>query len=282
MGLNASDMFAVALLAAIVTPAIVGIGRAAAQTVRARESRTSRAVPGSGPPSVTRPGGFPTNGGVGVLTWLTAWVFAQVVVSIVIAVSGHDEPVPIPILATALVGSWTVYGIAVWTASRRLGTGNLRNDIGISFRTSDLVGVPVGAAIQLVAIPLIYIPLRALWPITFDDASLQRNATDLVDRADGFSIVVLALIVVIGAPVVEEVVYRGLLQRSITASANSVVGWITTATVFTVIHFRPVEYPGLAVFALTVGAAAVRTRRLGFPIAIHLGFNAAGLALAIW
>ena len=66
-----------------------------------------------------------------------------------------------------------------------------------------------------------------------------------------------------------------------TAGTTPVAGWLTTAAVFTIVHFRPVEYPGLAVIALIVGAAAMRTRRLGLPIAIHFGFNAAGLALAI-
>ncbi len=181
-----------------------------------------------------------------------------------------------------MVGSWSVYGIAVWAASWRHGTGDIRNDVGLTFRMIDLIGVPTGVAIQFVAIPLIYVPLRALWPTTFDDASLQRNATDLVDRAGGFSIVVLVLLVVVGAPFVEEIVYRGLLQRSVTTSTTPVAGWLTTAVVFTIVHFRPVEYPGLAVFALIVGAAAMRTRRLGLPIAIHVGFNAAGLTLALW
>ena len=47
----------------------------------------------------------------------------------------------------------------------------------------------------------------------FDDEALTETAKDLIDRADGGLIVVLFLLVVIGAPVVEEVVYRGLLQR---------------------------------------------------------------------
>lgn len=282
MSVHAGDVLAVALLAAIVTPAVVGIARATANTINGRLGGTDRRAPILRATLATKPGRFPTKGGLGVLTWLTAWVAAQVVAAVVIAASGHDDPLPIPVLAIAMVGSWSVYGIAVWAASWRLGTGDIRNDVGLTFRMIDLIGVPTGVAIQFVAIPLIYVPLRALWPTTFDDASLQRNATDLVDRAGGFSIVVLVLLVVVGAPFVEEIVYRGLLQRSVTTSTTPVAGWLTTAVVFTIVHFRPVEYPGLAVFALIVGAAAMRTRRLGLPIAIHVGFNAAGLTLALW
>ena len=62
--------------------------------------------------------------------------------------------------------------------------------------------------------PLVYVPLRAWWPDTFSDDRLEETARDLVDRADGAAVVVLVLVVVIGAPIVEELVYRGLLQGS--------------------------------------------------------------------
>ena len=97
-----------------------------------------------------------------MLTWLTAWVAAQVVASIVIVASGYDDPLPIPILAITMLASWTVYGIAVWAASARLGSGEVRSDLGLTFCRIDLIGVPTGVAIQLVAVPLLYVPLRAL------------------------------------------------------------------------------------------------------------------------
>ena len=57
--------------------------------------------------------------------------------------------------------------------------------------------------------PLVYVPLRAWWPETFSDDRLEETARDLVDRADGAAVVVLVLVVVVGAPIVEELVYRG-------------------------------------------------------------------------
>ena len=77
--------------------------------------------------------------------------------------------------------------------------------------------------------------------------------------------------VCVGAPIVEELVYRGLFQGSFAARFNHVAAWIAAAVWFAVIHFRPVEYPGLFAFGLVVkvshspGAArfAASTRTCG-------------------
>jgi membrane protease YdiL (CAAX protease family) len=87
----------------------------------------------------------------------------------------------------------------------------------------------------------------------------------------------LVLLVVVGAPLVEELVYRGLLQRS---AAQRVPDWIAVVVVaawFALIHFRPVEYPGLFAFGLVLGAMALLTRRLGMGVLAHCAFNATGL-----
>ena len=51
--------------------------------------------------------------------------------------------------------------------------------------------------------------------------------------------------------------------------------------VFALIHFRPVEYPGLFVAGLVFGVCAWRTGRIGMSVAAHVAFNATGLALVL-
>ena len=53
-----------------------------------------------------------------------------------------------------------------------------------------------------------------------------------------------------------------------------------TAAWFAIIHFRPVEYPGLFAFALVTGACMMLTDRLGMSWATHIAFNVTGLLLA--
>jgi membrane protease YdiL (CAAX protease family) len=84
--------------------------------------------------------------------------------------------------------------------------------------------------------------------------------------------------VVVGAPIIEELVYRGLLQGALVRRVRPAVAVVVVALLFALVHFRPVQYPGLFAFGLVLGVCALRTRRLGMAIAAHVGFNAAGLA----
>jgi len=62
---------------------------------------------------------------------------------------------------------------------------------------------------------------------------------------------------------------------------SDAVAVTATASLFTLIHFRPVEYPGLVTFAIVLGLCAAVTRRLGLSIFVHVGFNATGLVLVM-
>ena len=213
-----------------------------------------------------------------------AWVVAQVVSSLVLLALGDGTAateVSFGLLAVALGGAWASYLAGMWIASQRAGSGSFVADYGVSFRWIDLSGLAVGAGAQLVLIRVVYLPLEALWPDTFTEDRLTENAQDLVDRAGGSSTVLLVAIVVIGAPVVEELFYRGLLQRSLAARFNEGAVLVGVAAVFAAVHFRPIEIPGLFVFGLILGWAALRTRRLGPAITIHVGFNLTGLLLVL-
>ena len=56
---------------------------------------------------------------------------------------------------------------------------------------------------------------------------------------------------------------------------------VVVAALFALVHFRPVEFPGLFAIGIVFGVAALRTGRLGMPIAVHAGFNAVGIAQAL-
>ncbi|MGH9132382.1 MAG: lysostaphin resistance A-like protein [Ilumatobacteraceae bacterium] len=217
---------------------------------------------------------------IAVAVWGVTWVAGQVLYQVVASTSGDtadDATLPISTLAIAVVATWCAYLAGLWWASDRAGSRDFVADYGLRFEVIDLVGVPVGLLTQLVLVPLVYVPLRGLWPDTFSDDRLEETARDLVDRADGASVVVLALVVVVGAPIVEELVYRGLLQGSFAARISELPALLAGASWFAIIHFRPVEYPGLFVAGLVFGVCALTTGRLGMSIVTHAAFNATGL-----
>jgi membrane protease YdiL (CAAX protease family) len=98
--------------------------------------------------------------------------------------------------------------------------------------------------------------------------------------------VLMSALVVIGAPVLEEVMYRGLLQRTIISTGMR--AWpaiVVTSLMFAAMHInaaQPHAVVTLFVLSLVFGWAFQRTGRLLAPIAMHIAFNAANLALGLW
>jgi len=214
-----------------------------------------------------------------LLVWVGAWIAGQVVSSAIALGSGHSSlstAGPGWLLAVAVAG-WVPMVLAVWMVGKRHGTGRLAADFGLSFRLADLWGVPLGVLTQLVALRLVYLPLEAVWPETFSPERLEQRAREMYDSASGAGIVLLALVVVVGAPLVEELVYRGLLQGSAVRVRRRWPAVVAVALFFAVIHFQPVEIPGLFVIGLVLGAGALFTGRLGLSVVTHMAFNAAGL-----
>src|SRR5207237_4942419 len=115
-------------------------------------------------------------------------------------------------LGVAQVGFWVGLLGAVVVTSRRGATGSVVRDFGLRFRPIDLpLGAGLGVAPPLLVVPLIYFPFRSV----IDRSDLERPARELADRAHGPGFLVLALVVAVGAPVVGELFWRGLLLRSL-------------------------------------------------------------------
>lgn len=201
--------------------------------------------------------------------------------AVALAVDADFDALSTQDLAAVAAAGWAVSIAALAFASRRFGTGDFLADYAVRFRPIDVVGVPAGLVAQFVVVPLLYVPLRAWWPDTFSTDNVEERAQEMVDRADGALVVLLALVVVVGAPLVEELMYRGLLQRSLMARIGIIPGLLAGAVWFALVHPSPVEYPGLLIAGLVFGGFVAATGRLGGAIVAHAAFNAAGLAVAL-
>jgi membrane protease YdiL (CAAX protease family) len=222
--------------------------------------------------------------GAALATWAAAWPVATVFVAqlVLLALGADVDDLTTGESAAAVAAGWIVFLAALAITSRTAGTGDFRADYALAFRPTDLLGIPAGFVLQLVALPALYWPLRELWPATFNSEEVEERATELVDKAHGGWIWVLAAVVVIGAPIVEELVYRGLLQRSLGARIGRSLALVAVALLFALIHFSPVEIPGLFLAGLAFGAGAAWTGRIGPGLVTHLAFNATGLAVVLW
>lgn len=143
--------------------------------------------------------------------------------------------------------------------------------LGLRFRWVDApVGLVVGVATQLLVIPALYLPFRSL----IDDDDLSGPARDLLGGAGGLGLAIIGVSVVVVAPVVEELFFRGLLLGGMQRRWGTVAAVVASSVVFGATHFQPLLLPALATAGAVFAVATVRTGRLGTAIAMHMAFNA--------
>ena len=93
--------------------------------------------------------------------------------------------------------------------------------------------------------------------------------------------VVLIVLLAVGAPIVEELFFRGLFLRALLYRLPVPLAILISGLAFALAHFEALQFPGLAVFGLVLGWLAWRTNRLAPGIAAHSAFNAAAVAAVV-
>jgi membrane protease YdiL (CAAX protease family) len=220
-----------------------------------------------------------------LLFWIAAFLLANFASLLVLVLTGNGgssstemSTLDVALSATAM---WIVY-LFVTSQFLQVKWNDFRSTIGATFlRREVAVGIPLGIASQLILVNAVNWPLARLFPDAFSFEEVSKRASDLVDAAHGGWVVLLAVVVIVGAPIVEEIVYRGVVQPGLVASWGRTVGIVATAALFAAIHMQPVELPGLFVFALVLGWARHSTGTIGLSIVTHMAFNATGLALVV-
>ncbi|MDQ1512891.1 MAG: protease family protein [Microbacteriaceae bacterium] len=193
------------------------------------------------------------------------------------------------------VGAYLLPAAWAVVVARRRGLGSLRRDFGLAFRPVDLaIGLAAAIGVELIRL-LIGVVLVSVTP---------ERPTPNVQVSDSVAGNVALAVIAIGiAPVVEELLMRGMLLRALRNAllrrrpepSEARRHWATdasvllSAAVFTALHLH--EAPDLvtavtltlAVFpmGLVVGWLATRTGRLGPGIVTHALVNGLALALAL-
>lgn len=232
----------------------------------------------------TRADASPIEPAPAIAAWAVSWIVGPFLLAslAVVAIDGDADDPSIAAIAVASAAGWLAFAGALWWTSRSRGTGDVLADLAVRVRPIDVLAAPAGVLLQLVVVPLAYVPLRHYWPDTFSNDQIEERARDLADKAHGFTTVVLVLVVVVGAPIVEELVYRGLLQRSVARAAGGLPALVVVSLWFAAIHFQPVELVGLFLAGMLFGGCTLLTGRIGPGMIAHAAFNAAGLALVLW
>lgn len=254
---------------------------------------------------VLRPGGFTKNGIRDVKGYPAAiWLFAGGLVILaqpaamdflasVTSIVGDPEQTPVASEIRLIAASYGVACIVAigMTIVMAVGVGNA----GLKVGPLDLL---TGIGCLLVAMPLVqlaaigaaaaYRQFAQAEPPAIGHETLQFIA----DNRDHELMWLLILTVVVGAAVVEEVVFRVGLQGSILKMTGS--PWaaiIGTSVIFAGLHFsmvppeaRDAAYVPLSqlfMLSLALGVAFERTKRVGVPMVMHMAFNGITIAAAL-
>lgn len=200
-------------------------------------------------------------------------VLSQIVVGIVIGVGGYEdsEDVPLWLVGILQIPLWVGLVGAVVLAARKA-SGDVAAEFRLRFRPRDVpIGLVCGAAAQLLATQVTYPVYRLLG---VDTDQVGQVAEKLADRAvSGIDVFVLVLLVVLGAPVIEELFYRGLAFGSIEHRFGTGVAVVGSSVLFALVHFQPYDLLPLLVAGLVFAALRARYGRLGPGIWAHIGFN---------
>jgi membrane protease YdiL (CAAX protease family) len=208
-------------------------------------------------------------------------VFGSFVVAIIYLIINHSVTTnfqhPWYLLVSELP-LWAGFVGAVTVASKLNGTGNWALDFGLSWpRARDaMLGVVSGALSRLwpLAVALLVI-IAAHQSLSSPSSSSVKIVGVTPVSVSGW--IVVAFVTVVGAPIIEELFFRGLIQGAFTRRTGPVPAIFITALIFAVIHvtdegvFAPIILFPLAVM---LGYLKHRTGRLAAGMVAHATFNA--------
>jgi membrane protease YdiL (CAAX protease family) len=111
----------------------------------------------------------------------------------------------------------------------------------------------------------------------------QHEALELITQSPAVSLQVLMVVLaVVIAPLVEEVLFRGLLQTTIRSYIGRPWPAIALASiVFASVHGNPSHWPALFVLALGLGYSYEKSSSLFRPIFMHALFNGVTIVAAL-
>jgi len=220
--------------------------------------------------------------GLGVLVILGVALASLVGFMIVDSLSGADlsaEDYVAPVWFLAITGLFQQTAQFSWPliVSKWKGLGPVK-DWGLKFRWVDLfIGVGSGFGMMIGAALVTAIVASA---VGLEDLDESSNTGFLEDASGSPWLPLLIFTVVVGAPLSEELFFRGLIMRSVQKRFGQGVGIVASTVVFTIPHYvgggwqgTTVLFASLGFVGATLAALAARTGRLGSPIVAHATFN---------
>jgi membrane protease YdiL (CAAX protease family) len=181
----------------------------------------------------------------------------------------RDDTMPLIWQMVLLAPGWiALLGIS-WLFAGAL--GHTRTGWSLRGEPSDIpLGALSGLLLQVPIVVIVVVIIQAI----FGEIEQSGRALALVDMADTWpEVAVLVLFVAVGAPVVEELFYRGLVQTWLVDRLGPVVGIGISSLIFGAVHLSLIELAPLTAVGVVLGVLYWKTGRLLPAIIAHMTFN---------
>ena len=184
-------------------------------------------------------------------------------------------------LVLSQVGLWTGLLGACRVVSRRFGTGHMARDFGLQIEWADVGWGLLMSLAGRIAVAIAVLPFLPFRHLVGGDHEVVRFL-----NTDTASFVMFSLVVVVGAPIVEELFFRGVVQGAFLDSLGTVGAVGVSSVLFGLAHFSPIlGWANITVITAVTAAGVifgltVRLRRLGSSMFAHAFFNMVAVGVA--
>lgn len=194
--------------------------------------------------------------------------------------TANDRPWWLQIAAILFL--WFTMLAGTWWAQREYGpifeSGFFRVRLFQAPR-SDGIYLVVGVLLQLL-VGILYYP--------FHSHSASQPVHEILGDAHGWRVAVVMMSAGLGAPLVEEIFFRGLLLRSLQTMPkvqrlsrfSTAVPIVLSGVLFAAAHIQGVQFFGLALVGVALAVIRTREGRLAPSVFAHAGFNLIALFVA--
>lgn len=194
----------------------------------------------------------------------------------------YDWPIAVYAAISAVIGYGPCVLYCVF-AARRWGSGRFAEDTGFQIRWSDLGWGPLVWITAVLAEVAVVIAIEALGiPITSNTEGISELS---IDRT---YVITLLITAVVAAPIIEELVFRGVMLRGLRSRMSAAAAILVQGVVFGLAHVDPARGAGnlglvlvLTAVGIVFGGAAHLLRRVGATVVAHAILNAVVMAVVL-
>ncbi len=208
-------------------------------------------------------------------------VAVAVAVAVIGGVAGRDAVEDLNPLVLLGIQSFASLGALVAFSWFR-GSRSWKQDYGFELSWRQWWGFPAGMVLQI-GVALATYPLVQL--ISDDDAPQQAIAR-VAASISGADLAFFTFVVVVLAPVIEEVTFRGMLLGRLMKTMTKHPAVLISSAAFALTHLLDpnaiLVVPGLFLVGIGLGYLALRGGNLGLAVLAHAGVNGLAVLLLVY